>query len=683
MKRLRTIVSVILIACFSLVALVGADRPDDLLQADLPIAYGDAHFRQRILERTGGVRTPVGLVLSGGSARAFAHIGVLKYLEEQGIVVDYIISNSMGSIVGMLYAAGLSPDQILTAITNVSIQSLFDATLPLEGGIIDSARFISVVASILGPEIRLESLPIPIIVLAEDLVTKRQIQISEGNFYTVLRASYALPVYFPPVEYNGHLLIDGGVTNLVPVDLAVEYADAVIVSTTFYDIDTLNLKDPLTILNVSIDIGKRRQGVEELKRSMENVVWIRNEVEDVSFMEFGKSKYLAKKGYASAMAQEEQLRALPHSGIPSHLVELRAEFDRKLLESNSRYHLFNRVPMPFSSHILGLGVDVEYTTGDTTAFLDTSLVGVQYTWRTGNLKLSTIAGYSFDTISSSNFSGAPTLKVQADYYFYEFLKLAGYTEFQFDFPNKAPVLATGLKVDARLSLLDNSLNLGFVNMFDHLSNYRNSNDIFSEWKDHHWMYTLRLEGVLAAGDNQGGFNLGEQRLSFDFELLGDFVANRPFFSTRIQSELQQNSLDIVGTVKIFGRFALDGEGDVPFFVSDGMKTTNQQVRTQGHELGLAANPTNYLVGLNLGVGYRPKQFRPAIAELLLIEDSSIALYTDLLWYDTSRPPVVSVGAELHTSISLLGIRALPITIHGGWDLSTKAFMWGFYFDVVL
>ena len=85
---------------------------DDLILADIPIAYGEEEFRSRILERTGGERDPIGLVLTGGSARAFAHLGVLEYMEENGIEPDFIISNSMGSIIAVLYAAGLSPQQI-------------------------------------------------------------------------------------------------------------------------------------------------------------------------------------------------------------------------------------------------------------------------------------------------------------------------------------------------------------------------------------------------------------------------------------------------------------------------------------------------------------------------------------------------------------------------------------------
>jgi hypothetical protein len=74
---------------------------DGLMDAPIPIVYGEEGFRQRIEARTGGEREAVGLVLSGGSARAFAHIGVLTRMEEAGIVPDFIVANSMGSIIGL------------------------------------------------------------------------------------------------------------------------------------------------------------------------------------------------------------------------------------------------------------------------------------------------------------------------------------------------------------------------------------------------------------------------------------------------------------------------------------------------------------------------------------------------------------------------------------------------------
>ena len=155
-------------------AQVAIDSVDGLLLAATPIRYGEEAFLARIQARTGGLRTPVGLVLSGGSARAFAHIGVLRRLEEAGIVPDFIVANSMGSIIGLLYAAGLSPGQIYQLVSSTDLGRLFEPVLPLGGGILDPGRFSDLIRLYLG-DLRLEDLPIPILVACEDLKTKRAI----------------------------------------------------------------------------------------------------------------------------------------------------------------------------------------------------------------------------------------------------------------------------------------------------------------------------------------------------------------------------------------------------------------------------------------------------------------------------------------------------------------------------
>lgn len=678
MKRFKTFLAMLLLFCMVVSNLAGMDA-DDILSANLPIAYGDAQFRQRILERTNGERSPIGLVLSGGSARAFAHIGVLKYLEEQGIVVDFIISNSMGSIVGLMYAAGLSPDQILDCVTGVSLQSLFDTTLPLQGGMLDSSRFLAKVASILGEDLRVETLALPIIVIAEDLVTKRQIHISEGDFYTVLRASYALPVYFPPVEYQGHLLLDGGVTNIVPVNLAYEFADSVIVSTTFYDVDTLNLKNPLTILNVSLDIGKRRRGVDELKQALDDVIWIRNNVESVSFMEFSKAEYLTQKGYESAKLQEQSLSGLYKSGISEELSQLRVQLQKNLLVSSSQYDLFKHVPVNVPSHLLGAGLDSDYTFFDTSALRDDTTLGLKYQWKTGNLALSANVGYAFNFVTNDQFSAVPAIRTQVDYHMLKHLKATGYASVLFDFADAAPIFSFGAVLEGRVFTFQNKLRLSLMQSIEQMSNTKNST-FTDAWDGHTYLYTVRLQGLLAAQEKQG-WSLSDTSLAFNYQILGDYTINRSFLSTRLETELVQNAWDMFGSMVSYARFAADGNGDVPFFISDGFRTTNTLIKAQGHDLSLSVNPANHLVGLNLTIGYRPVSFRPTMAELFLFQNSSVAVYADLLWYQNSFKPALSLGLEMHTDISLLGIRTLPLTVYGGWDQSVNTIVWGFFFTM--
>ena len=171
---------------------------DDIRMADVPIFYGEENFRARILERTKGERDPIGLVLTGGSARAFAHLGVLEYLEEIGVEPDFIVTNSMGSIIGMLYAAGLSPQQIMEVVNSGELSTFFKLSIPRDGGIIDASAFKGLIQSIVGKDLMIEDLNIPCMVIAQDMVTKREIRISEGNFCDVMIASFAIPAYFPP-----------------------------------------------------------------------------------------------------------------------------------------------------------------------------------------------------------------------------------------------------------------------------------------------------------------------------------------------------------------------------------------------------------------------------------------------------------------------------------------------------
>ena len=132
LRRFCTVVLAAVLLTFSVVASDMPEAGSDIIVSDIPVTYGDEAFRERILEKTKGQRDPVGLVLTGGSARALSHLGVLEYLEENGIVPDFIISNSMGSIIAMLYAAGMTPDQIVELLMSSELSTLFSFTLPLE-----------------------------------------------------------------------------------------------------------------------------------------------------------------------------------------------------------------------------------------------------------------------------------------------------------------------------------------------------------------------------------------------------------------------------------------------------------------------------------------------------------------------------------------------------------------------
>ena len=336
--RCRTLILVVAFACilpglFAQIKPAAAEDPVFLM--DVPLYYGEESFIRRIEHPSSGRKKPLGLLLSGGSARAFAHIGALKRLDEEGLSPDFIVTDSMGSIVGLLYGAGLSPDTILQLVKDTELSQLFEPELPLAGGILDPSTFIELMQSVLGIN-DISELPIPVTVVCEDLKSKRTAVLAEGDFRKVLGASFALPVYFKPVDLFGLRLIDGGISNLVPAAIPYRYTDDVIVSTTFYQKE-LNLNNPLTILNVSMDISKSRAGVSAIKQYDPGL--IRCDVESFSFMDFGKLDELVGRGYESAE------RALLSDGkfsrfqkVPdAYLSDLRAEMDAKVRAGIRRY----------------------------------------------------------------------------------------------------------------------------------------------------------------------------------------------------------------------------------------------------------------------------------------------------------------------------------------------------------
>lgn len=655
----------------------------DILTADIPIMYGDEAFRSRIAEKTGGLRPPVGLVLSGGSARAFAHIGVLKMLEEEGIIPDFIISNSMGSIIGLMYAAGMSADQILESISSVSLQSLFDLTLPLSGGLMESSRFNTVLAAFLGTDLKVEELPIPIIVIAEDLVTRRQVFMAEGDFYTVLQASYALPVYFPPVEYKGHLLLDGGITNLAPVNLAYEFADSVIVSTTFYDVDTLNLRNPLTILNVSIDIAKRRRGVEELKEHLTEAIWIRCAVEDVSFMEFSAVEELAEKGYLSAQLQKENLQTLPKTLAHPALLESRARLSESIEGALSRHNTFSHSKVRDSSHLLGVGFDSERAEVYESLFTDTNTLGIKYTLRSGDLDLSFNTGVAFQTFTNQGMRADPTLRTQLDYYFLNHYKASLDGAFTWDGGLDNSLYSAGLQLDSRFFFLDRALRLRLLGRFEHLSNL-GLGGLAPFWKEHTFLFTTTAE-VKVALPQEKGLGLEKGMVALSFQELGNYSNSRSFLAGSMQTKVLHKRSGLFGDASGIARVALDGKGEVPLFISDGFRTNSALLRAQGHDLLLSGgNPANLLVASSFSLGVSPLDFKPTVAELFIFEKSSIAAFIDLLWHEkASWKPSHTFGVELHTEFSLLGIRTLPVTLYGGWDQRGKHFIWGLWFNILI
>lgn len=196
-------------------------------------------------------RKKVGLVLSGGGAKGMAHIGALKVIEEAGIPIDYIVGTSMGSIIGGLYAIGYTPEQMDSMVRKQDWQFLLSDRTPrsdknmaeretdeqfiisvpfsktaireVTGGLIKGQNISNLFSQLtLGyhDSIDFNRFPIPFACVAEDIVKGEEKVFHHGVLATAMRASMAIPGVFTPVRLDGMVLVDGGVVNNYPVNVA-------------------------------------------------------------------------------------------------------------------------------------------------------------------------------------------------------------------------------------------------------------------------------------------------------------------------------------------------------------------------------------------------------------------------------------------------------------------------------
>jgi len=250
----------------------------------------------------------VGLALGGGGARGFAHIGVLRVLEQEKIPVDLVIGASVGSLIGALYAdTGRVLDAEFLAV-EVEKDDLFDygALAMLSGGLAKGEgleRFLS--RHLRHPTI--ETLTVPFGAVATELRTGRTVVFDQGSVAQAVRASAAIPGVFSPVVIDGVTYVDGGVTDPVPADVArLRGAELVIAVIIPPAIPPQAPGNPVAIAMQAATL----MGAEIAKlRAAEADVVITPEVGEVAYDDFSRKKALIEAGEAAARRALPQIRA--------------------------------------------------------------------------------------------------------------------------------------------------------------------------------------------------------------------------------------------------------------------------------------------------------------------------------------------------------------------------------------
>ncbi len=248
-----------------------------------------------------------GLVLSGGGARAVAHIGVLKALEEMGLKPAMLSGVSAGALVGVLYAAGHSPERILALVKeegNFSLARFFR----YPGGLFSSDNLRRILRNLV-PSDDFATLLIPLVVTATDLLNGSVLHVSDGPLHEVVIGSCAIPSVFHPVPYNDSLLVDGGVLDNLPVAPLRGRVDGIIGShvNNLYEGQSIREPGRLAVLercfHLAIAAGVRKQ-------AKLCDVFIEPSMAGYSMFDLRPVDALYQLGYQTTMACREQINAL-------------------------------------------------------------------------------------------------------------------------------------------------------------------------------------------------------------------------------------------------------------------------------------------------------------------------------------------------------------------------------------
>lgn len=247
----------------------------------------------------------IGLALGGGAAKGFAHIGVIKMLEANGLRLEVVAGTSAGSVVGALYASGMDAFQMQQQAFALDEAKIRDVSL-FSGGVVKGQKLQDYVNELVGDR-PIERMKKPFAAVSTQLETGERTVFTRGNTGQAVRASSSIPGVFEPVTIGRWHYVDGGIVSPVPVDAARQLgADFVIA----VDISTkAGGKTPthmLGIVNQSIGIMGQKLGEQEMARA--DVV-IRPRVNDIGAADFDQRNNAILEGEKAALAAMPQIRA--------------------------------------------------------------------------------------------------------------------------------------------------------------------------------------------------------------------------------------------------------------------------------------------------------------------------------------------------------------------------------------
>ncbi|WP_217905050.1 patatin-like phospholipase family protein [Vibrio vulnificus] len=310
-------------------------------------------------------RPKVAVVLAGGGAKGAAHIGVLKALEEMQIPVDYITGTSMGAYVGGLYATGMSADEIESFIYSIDWYSgyrdrvdrsqrrvrdkesedryqlrtdigLRFGEVHAPRGFVQGQNMLRILRETTGNLNEFQSfddLAIPYRSVATDIVELQEVVIDKGQLVDAMMASMSVPGALPPYELNGRMLVDGGVVNNMPVDIARAMGADIVIAVDI-STDYKQKEDFTSMLVVADQLSNylvRRSTQQQAESLGGQDVYLRPDVGQMETTEFAKMPDAYQAGYKATYQMKEKLQALRLNGSQyQHYIDAKQQA-RKML----------------------------------------------------------------------------------------------------------------------------------------------------------------------------------------------------------------------------------------------------------------------------------------------------------------------------------------------------------------
>jgi len=267
------------------------------------------------------LRRKIGLALGGGGARGFAHIGVLKFLEENHIPIDYVSGTSIGAIIGALHCLGYKAAEIESLVKKTNLNFLLDLGAP-RNGLIKGDKIESYLRELFENK-KFSDLEKPLFIIASDIKNSQKVIFNKGDLARAVRASISIPGIFRPVVTKNRILVDGGVLDNLPIKvlrdqniksvIAVNLEAEKINDDVYETANTEKAKeDPPNIINTLLKtyVLVISTPLESVFKESKSTIVISPNLGDIKIQSFNKAEEAIRLGYEAAKERYSQIKKL-------------------------------------------------------------------------------------------------------------------------------------------------------------------------------------------------------------------------------------------------------------------------------------------------------------------------------------------------------------------------------------